>query len=227
MLLNRNSIYLYIRLTYTFICGFLMALLAGCSNGSAPATNLPILGPSKVIRIVENGHNKDSLIAHHVPQFQLTNQYQKEFGSINLKGKIYITEFFFTSCPSVCPKVAKQMEAIHRELSEEEDFALVSITLDGKRDSPEKLYDFAQNKDVNHSNWYFLNGNRDEVMNLAWDGFFVATYEDESLKDDNIMHKGTIVLIDQKGQVRGMYDGKDTEAVQQVKQDVERLLKEV
>ena len=64
-------------------------------------------------------------------------------------------------------------------------------------------------------------------MNLAWDGFFVATYEDESLKDDNIMHKGTIVLIDQKGQVRGMYDGKDTEAVQQVKQDVERLLKEV
>lgn len=204
---------------------FLFVFFSNCKNPSTTSKALPILGPKHATQIEINGALKDTIVSHQVPEFQFTNQYERSFGSEDLKGKVYLTEFFFTSCPSVCPKVAEQMQAIHKDLSKEEGFALVSITLDGKRDTPQKLFNYAEKKGANDSNWYFLNAPSDDVIDLAWDGYFVAASMDGELADD-IMHKGTIVLVDQSGYVRGMYDGKAQETVGFVKRDVGRLLQQ-
>lgn len=204
---------------------FFLCLLNSCVLEKKPSQDLPFLGQPTVTRISTSGIEKDTLLQHRIPEFELTNQYEKPFGSDDLKNKVYLTEFFFTSCPSVCPKVAKQMDAIHEDLATNENFALVSFTLDSKRDTPTRLYDFAQKKKVNHSNWFFLSGARDKVYDLAEEGYYVAAYEDTTrIADDNIMHDGILVLVDQAGHIRGMYDGKEKATVNRVKADVEKLL---
>ncbi len=182
---------------------------------------LPILGRHQT-KIIEG---KDSLVYHRIPSFELRNQYGDTFGSKDLSGKIYLTEFFFTSCPSVCPKVAVQMKQIHQELHAVPEFAMVSFTLDPKRDTPERLSTYAEEKGVNHSNWYFLNGEADAVYRLAEEGYYAAAYNDKTDEQDNIMHDGVLVLVDTNGHIRGMYDGMDKSSVSKVKQDVIGLSK--
>ena len=197
--------------------------MLGCSY-SPTLDTLPYLGPPSSYTLMEDGVRRDTIQPHSIADFVLTNQYKKRFGSNDLKGKVYLTEFFFTSCPSVCPKVAKQMQAIHKELSTEPNFALVSVTLDGKRDTPSRLYDYAEEKEGNDSNWYFLSGEREEVYDLASDSYFVAAYQDTTRQTDNIMHDGIVVLVDQQGHVRGMFDGKEAATVGKVKEAVALLL---
>lgn len=200
----------------------LIILASNCQNKDSKLDTVspPILGKHK--NIIING--KDTMVYHSIPKFELTNQYNQPFGTPDLEGKIYLTEFFFTSCPSVCPKVAIQMEQIHQDLQHESKFALLSITLDAKRDTPERLFKYAEKKEANHSNWFFLNGEKDFVYTLAHEGFYVAAYEDENRNNDNIMHDGILALIDTEGHIRGMYDGKDKKTVEKIKRDVQALL---
>ena len=195
-----------------------------CQSGSDEITALPFLGKQQVKQVVINGITKDTLLPHRIPDFEIINQYGKYFGAKDLAGKVYLTEFFFTSCPSVCPKVAKQMEAIHKQFVKEPNFALVSFTLDSKYDTPSKLFDYAEKKVVNHSNWYFLTGNKDTIYDLAEEGYFVAAYQNTTRQNDNIMHDGVLVLIDHQGHVRGMFDGKELATVARVENAVKQLL---
>ena len=195
-----------------------------CQAEGDEITALPFLGKPQVKQIVTNGISKDTLLPHRIPNFEIHNQYGKNFGTKDLIGKVHLTEFFFTSCPSVCPKVAKQMTAIHQQFAGEKNFALVSITLDSKHDTPTKLFDYAEKKSVNHSNWYFLNGDKDTVYDLAEEGYFVAAYQDTTRQNDNIMHDGVLVLVDQQGHIRGMFDGKERATVSKVENAVKQLL---
>lgn len=196
-------------------------MLSSCINtASQESEPLPILGRHQTKTI----EGKDSLVHHQIPDFELWNQYGDSFGSSDLNEKIYLTEFFFTSCPSVCPKVAVQMEAIHQSLQDVPEFALVSFTLDSKRDTPENLFAYAEKKGVNHSNWFFLNGEADLVYTLAEEGYYAAAYNDKTEEKDNIMHDGVLVLVDTDGHIRGMYDGMDRSTVSKVKRDVRKLL---
>lgn len=205
----------------------IVGIFIKCHSKAHDRIPLPFFGKSQKVQILIDGVLKDTLLAHQIPDFELTNQYNETFNNADLKGKVYLTEFFFTSCPSVCPKVAKQMKAIHNIFPTDSDFALVSFTLDSKRDTPDRLFDYAQKKDVNHSNWYFLTGEKDTIYTLAEEGFFVAAYDDTTRIDDNIMHDGVLVLVDHQGHVRGMFDGKESTAVAQVESAVKQLLLDV
>lgn len=203
---------------------FSIFLIFSSCKETVPSNEIipPILGRHQTKSI----EGKDSIIYHQIPSFKMLNQYGNTFGSSDLNEKIYLTEFFFTSCPSVCPKVAVQMEQIHQDLQNISKFALVSFTLDSKRDTPEKLFAYAEKKEVNHSNWYFLNGEMELTYRLAEEGYYAAAYNDKTEEKDNIMHDGVLVLVDTNGHIRGMYDGMDKSTVAKVKQDVLFLLKD-
>lgn len=205
---------------------FILLILSGggCKEFNPVIMELPYLGKHIEVSIVENNQLKDTIIHHSIVPFQLTNQYGALYGSKNLARKVYLTEFFFTSCPSVCPKVAKQMAKIHHIFKEEENFALVSFTLDPKNDTPQRLYKYANKHQGNNSNWYFLTGDKEQIYDLAESNYFVAAYDDNLKNEDSIMHDGVLVLVDHAGHVRGMYDGKEETIVDEIKQDINSLL---
>ena len=214
-------------LSNLYLLPFIIAIslcFINCQNETDEITSLPFLGKPQVQQIVTDGIVIDTLLPHRIPDFEITNQYGTPFGAKDLTGKVHLTEFFFTSCPSVCPKVAKQMKAIHQQFAEESNFALVSFTLDTKYDTPDRLFEYAQKKEVNQSNWYFLNGEKETIYDLAEQGYYVAAYQDSTRKEDNIMHDGVLVLVDKKGHIRGMYDGKEADIIPRVKQAIKDLL---
>lgn len=159
---------------------------------------------------------------HFIPSFQLIDSYNKPYYSEDLH--VYLTEFFYSACPSVCPKVASQMKRIYQQLKEKEGFSMLSITLDPEYDTPEKLNKYAQRFDLNTpSNWHFLSGDKDSIYKLATNDFYTPIKEIQGTERE-IIHDGILVLVDCHGQIRSMYDGMDPSIVEQVIADVNRLL---
>jgi len=166
-----------------------ISILVGCTTKP-----LPYIGPEKII-------NGDTL-KHSIPAFKFVNQNQDTVTNQSLNGNIYVADFFFTSCPSICPKVKTEMLKIYDEFIDEPGFKMISYTLDPKRDTPQKLKTYAENLDVETNKWMFLTGNQDDLMDLSNKGYFVAAEEDDGAPG-GFNHSGRIMLIDKKGHIRG------------------------
>lgn len=138
-----------------------------------------------------------------VPEFELTNQDNLKIGNKDMLGKVYLVEFFFSKCPTICPVMNRNMMAIEDEINSP-DFGIVSISIDPDNDTPEHLKNHARKIGVQSPNWHFLTGDRSYIGNLA-DQFdiYVGEKEDES---ENLNHSGTIALVDQEGNIRCRYN---------------------
>lgn len=137
-----------------------------------------------------------------VPEFELTDQNGSLFGAQHLKGKIYIVEFFFTNCPTICPIMSQNLKAIKEEL-QHPDLEIVSITIDPKRDTPETLKRYAENMGVSDSNWHFLTADRDEIMALS-KKFNIYVGEDTSTAEA-LEHSGKVALVNREGFIVSRY----------------------
>lgn len=148
-----------------------------------------------------------------VPQFELVNDFGKPFGSADLEGKIYLANFIFTSCPSTCPAQTEAMQQVQKRVRGlGTSIALVSFTVDPRHDTPEVLYKYARQNQVNPHVWSFVTGTEEDLMALFVDGYKVPVgekeYFDSPRKDINlydIAHSERIVLVDGEGYVRGFY----------------------
>ena len=189
---------------------FLFLLFTACKNNQQ---TLPFLGET----IVENGkeiHHKVGQINHYTQDSTLlTNK--------DLEQYIYVADFFFTSCPSICPKVAKEMLRIYNEVSDNPNVKLVSFTIDPKRDTPERLRLYAENLGVDHKKWLFVTGDKDETFELA-NTFFVAAFEDAE-SPGGFDHSGKILLIDKEGHVRSFSEGTDPSTTPKLIDDIKLL----
>ncbi len=138
-----------------------------------------------------------------VPDFQLTDQNNKKITNRDMLGKVYLVEFFFSRCPTICPVMNTNMRAIEDEINDP-DFGIVSISIDPENDTPELLKEHAQRIGVKSPNWHFLTGNRDYIGKLA-DQFniYVGDKEDES---ESLNHSGMIALVDKEGNIRCRYN---------------------
>ncbi len=179
-------------------------------------TKLPKIGNV----IIENG---DTLY-HKIPPFSFINQDSMLVNNESLSSQIYITDFFFTSCPSICPKVMKSMLNIYEEFKDEKEIILVNHTIDPKRDTPAQLKSYATNLGVDHDRWFFLTGDKDELLDIA-DEYFVVALEDPEAPG-GFDHSGKIILVDKEGHVRAFCEGTDAEEVKQFIPKVKQLLKE-
>lgn len=161
-----------------------------------------------------------------IPAFQLTDQNGKPFASTSLAGKIFVANFFFTRCGTICPKITSQVSRVSDVFYTDKDVKFISISVDPNFDKPEKLIAYAKRFDADLARWTFLTGDKKAIYPLILKGFHVpladASEYDKAVKnpDETFIHSERLVLVDKSGVIRGFYDGTD-------KKEVDRLLMEI
>lgn len=140
-----------------------------------------------------------------VPDFQFVNQNGDTISNKDYMGKVYVVEFFFTTCPSICPIMNKNLVEVEKELGENEDFGIVSISIDPAHDTPEVLKEYAENYEIDNPNWNFLTGDKEDIYTLANKGFGIFANTDETVPG-GFAHSGLFALIDREGYVRSRLD---------------------
>jgi protein SCO1/2 len=169
------------------------------------------------------------------PKFELTDQNNKLISNKDYAGKVYVLEFFFTTCPTICPKMNLNMLTIQNTFFGNPNFGIVSITINPENDTAAVLKEHAAKLGVKSTNWHFLTGDKTKIFELANKGFNV--YVGENLKvNGGFEHSGLFALIDKKGDIRCRkdnfgnpilyYDGIEKEGVRTLQQDIAILLKE-
>jgi protein SCO1/2 len=169
------------------------------------------------------------------PKFELTNQDNKKISNKEYLGKVYVLEFFFSTCPTICPKMNKSMMEIQNKFFGNPNFGIVSITINPETDTAEVLKKHAQDLGVKSSNWHFLTGDKTYIFELANKGFNLYAGENNKVSG-GFEHSGLFALIDKKGNIRCRndaygnpilyYDGLDKNGVKAIQQDIAILLRE-
>jgi protein SCO1/2 len=165
-------------------------------------------------------------IVTQAPSFELIDENGQPFSSRELRGQVYVVQFFFTSCASVCPRLSDWMSRIQDRVADEGDAVrLVSITVDPERDTPEKLAVYAKAYGAIPGRWKFLTGDPDLIEHVVVDGFFqvIERRSDEESGLVDIVHGERFVLVDGRGRVRGYYPA-DEEGVDALLRDLHRLV---
>lgn len=194
-------------------CIFAFALIVSCKNEDK---SLPILGNIEI--------NDGDTIFHRISDHQLLDQDSNKIRISEFDGKIYIADFFFTSCPSICPKVTKQMLRIYDRYKNDDRVLLISHTIDQKNDSVSVLKRYANNLGVQSDKWIFVTGEKDSIYHLA-NQYFVSVVEDPSAPK-GFDHSGRIILVDKNRHVRGFAEGTDTSSVTSFFNTIDQLLNE-
>lgn len=169
------------------------------------------------------------------PKFELTNQDNVKVSNQTYKGKVYVLEFFFTTCPSICPKMNLSMLEIEKTFFGNPNFGIISITIDPAHDTPQKLKEHAKLLGVKSSNWNFLTGEKNAIMDLSNKGFNLYAGENAKV-NGGFEHSGLFALIDKDGNIRCRkdefgnpilyYDGLDKKGVREIQEDIKILLEE-
>lgn len=197
----------------------LISFLCACGNNT-PSTNepLPIIGNR--LGIAENGDT----IYPTIPNFAFIDQNNDTVRNADFEGKIYVSDFFFTHCPTICPKVTAQMLRVYTEFKDSSTVRLIAHSIDPKRDTVGRLRDYAEKLGVKAPKWRFVTGERDSIYSIADDYFSIAKEDPKS--PGGFDHSGRLILVDKKRRVRSFCDGTDVEDVTRFMNDIKRLLKE-
>ncbi len=193
---------------------FITVFIYSCNQ---KPNNLPIIG-------FQEKQEDGSINYHKIPPFSFSNQNGEIIDNESFKDKIYIADFFFTSCPSICPKVMKQMMRIADAQKDNDNFMLISHTIDPKRDNIDVLKKYANNLGVDQKKWHFLTGDKDNLLDMA-DEYYVAAFEDPTAPG-GFDHSGKILLIDTAGHIRAFCDGTDPDDVSDFIKDIDILMNE-
>ena len=156
----------------------------------------------------------------NVPQFEFTNSDGNTVTLDNLKGKVWVADFIFTTCTMACPMMTGNMNIVHKKFKKNDNVRLVSISVYPEYDTPEVLKNYASQSDADTEKWLFLTGKEDAVKDIIRDGFKIGDYE------DIIFHSEKFALVDKKGIIRAYYNGMKSEDMKQLKKDINALLKQ-
>lgn len=189
------------------------------SCNSNDKNSLPVLGEFHI--------NDDGTKTHYkAPDFEFKNQLNYSINQDIVEGKIHIVDFFFTSCPSICPIMTSHLVDVQEHFKEEDKLAILSYSIDSSNDTPERLLSYAKNYGVNPQKWQLLTGNSDDIFKTA-KGYKVMAFDDSLGEEKNLIHDGTFVLLDEKRRVRGYYNGLEKNDVNRLIVDIEKLIKQI
>ncbi|MCB9256576.1 MAG: SCO family protein [Chitinophagales bacterium] len=162
-------------------------------------------------------------IVKKVANFQFVDQKGESISNADFEGKVFVSDFFFTSCPSICPVMSRQMLRIYTTYLDNEELALISHTIDPDRDDVQKLDEYAHKLGIeDNKKWHFVTGEKEDLYKMA-ENYMIIAYADDEVPG-GFEHSGYFILVDQKQQVRGYYDGTDEAAVSQLILDIQVLL---
>ncbi|OZI06361.1 SCO family protein [Siphonobacter sp. BAB-5385] len=210
---------------YSVACLMLaITLVLACQSESS---RLPILGPRNGVqtRVVE-GKTVTDTVYHQIPDFAFASQYGDTVTAKYFAGKIYIADFFFTTCPTICPKMTMEMRKLYQKFKDDPQVMFLSHSIDPKRDSVGRLREYSTDLGVyGQKQWYFVTGDRKEIFDIGQNAYFVSAKEDSD-EPGGLLHSGAFIVIDPQRRIRGIYDGTKDEVVGEVSEAIELLKKE-
>ncbi len=214
---KKNSLFAIIMLSISIVTIFTFY------NVLTPEKKLPIYQPSMVKFELVDSTIQHIKRFHKIADFKLTNQNNQTVTNASYDGKIYIADFFFTTCPGICPIMKENMIALQEEFLDDENILLLSHTVTPEIDSVEVLKKYSLDKGVIDSKWNMVTGSKEQIYNLARKSYLVAE-EIETKNPYDMIHTENFILIDSKRRIRGFYDGTDSEVMQDLIDDI-RILK--
>ncbi len=176
--------------------------------------DLPIYGP---VQTVQEGD-----MHHVVPAFELTGESEQPVKWDEEDADIVIANFFFTYCPSICPKMTSEINRVAQQLSDDESVRFYSFTVDPVRDTPRQLKAFADRFGIDPGQWTLVTGDKKTIYRLARNGFFLTATDGDGGPDDFI-HSEKVVLLDHQRRIRGYYDGTDPKEMDRLIFDIGKL----
>ncbi|HEY6975170.1 MAG TPA: SCO family protein [Chitinophagaceae bacterium] len=191
--------------------------------------------PDSVINSVSEGKIITDTIWHKVANIKLVNQLGDTVNLHDIKGKVILADFFFTSCAYICPRLTQNMARLQQSFLKGGDVMnktdtpvvqFISFTIDPERDSVARLKQYADKFGVNHDNWWFLTGAKDSIYNFIFQELKVDKYDADGPLDPNFAHTQRFVLLDKNFNVRGFYNGLDSAALGQLAKDISLLMLE-
>lgn len=190
-----------------------MVTIAGCKdeNKRLPYLQQEIVGKDTVYRTI--------------PDFRFLNQDSVVVTNKDFDGSIYVADFFFTSCPTICPVMHRNLLKVYNKYLNNPKVKIASHTIDFKYDTPSRMKTYADKLGVKGTQWEFLWGSRDSVYNLAEKNYLVSVGQD-SKAPGGFIHQGYLVLVDKDKRIRGAYDGTVDEQVEKLMKDMDVLLEE-
>ncbi|MGG5577886.1 SCO family protein [Myroides sp. C15-4] len=197
---------------------FFVSFLLACSQ---EAKQLPYLG-HPTAETLASGETIER--PYEIPDFALLNQDSLVVNNKTLAGKIYIADFIFLQCPTICPKMNVEMKRVYDAFHENENVVFVSHTIDPKHDSIPVLKAYSESLGVDAAKWHFLYGDESDIHQLA-QGYFMQAYQ-ESAAPGGYAHSGGFLLIDADQHIRGVYDGTSTADVNRLMEEIPLLLNE-
>jgi len=194
------------------------AIFTSCEKNST--YKLPILGYTDY----EEVNGKVDTIYHTIPAFGFLDQDSAMVTKETVEGKIYVADFFFGTCPTICPKMAQQMLRVYDQFKDNEDFAILSHTIDPEHDTVEYLNGYAAKLGVNdNETWHFLTGKKEEIYELGTAAGYMVQVREDPTAEGGYIHSGAFILVDKEGRVRGFYDGTIPEKVDVLMNDIKIL----
>ena len=187
-----------------------------------PKEFLPIYQPAEVnFKLVDSSlqHIKKF---HKISNFNLVNQNGNNISQEFYHNKIYVADFFFTTCPSICPIMTNNMLKVQEKIKNDPNVLIVSFSVDPKTDSVAQLKKYAKEKGVDDLKWNLLTGDKKQIYDLARKSFFVAEIDKDSDSND-IIHTENFVLVDPEKRIRGFYDGTNLDEIKNLISDLNLL----
>ena len=193
------------------VLGLLVALSA------CQPRKLPVLG--------EKSEENGKTTYHTIAPFAFTDQAGQTITNATLKGKIYIADFFYTTCPTICPIVKRETIRVYDKFKGNPDVVFLSHTLDPKHDTVAFLKMYAENLGADVRQWHFLTGEKEKIYEIGQKSYLVTAMADKN-EPGGILHDGALILVDRQGRIRGLYDGTKPEKVNELIKDIPVLLEE-
>lgn len=193
-----------------------IALLIGSCSDKQATFKLPVLGEK-----ISNANSKDT-IYHQIAAFELTNQYGETVSIKTVEGKIYVANFFFASCQSICPEMSTNLITVQKAFANDDSLLILSHSVNPLHDTVEVLKNYAGMYSAIKNKWHLLTGNKSMIYSLAKDSYLVNALEDDGTPE-GFLHSELFLLIDSKQRIRGMYDGTDKPQVLKLIEDIKLL----
>ena len=187
---------------------------------------LAIISPIDLDADVVDPELRNKGRSHFISDFELTDQYNQTFSSTAIKGKIWIVEYFFSTCKGICPIMNEEMKRVQMAYNSDTNVVILSLTVDPEHDEPEVLKSYAEDHGAQKGKWFFLTGAKKTLYELARKSFFLLKPAEAKNQGDvgsDFIHTNNFVLIDKNKQIRGYYDGTNPDEVGELIEDIDIL----
>ncbi|MBN8824331.1 MULTISPECIES: SCO family protein [unclassified Spirosoma] len=202
-----------------------LLLLFGLSQCSQTTEKLPYIGEPETVTNLVDGNEVTGRGYPVIPAFSFINQYGKTVTQQDFDGKIYVADFFFVTCPTICPIMKKNLLEVYKKYKDSPDVRILSHTIDPDHDTPVVLGEYVRELGITGTMWQFVTGDREKIYDIGENHYLVTAGKDAKAPGGYI-HSGAFVLIDREKHIRGMYDGTTQEGTQKLIRDINVLRQE-